>query len=187
MSSIITDVAILLINILTMWCKSSLDHNNLPLQLIVLTFTCLPAFSSLSPSESHNLCNRGFPTFKGKLCVNIHLCVLWVNAVIQISHFTCECFSQMTPAMHHLLVHICAPTYPCVLVPVGQSAVAKSVCDAGLEMAAGLGWTEVDWFMRSRRMVWATVTWIWRLRPRWHWDLVDINTNQSQKPCSEWG
>lgn len=58
----------------------------------------------------------------------------------------------MTPAMHHLLVHICAPAYPCVLMPVGQSAVAKSVCDAGLEWQED--WAEPKWTDSRRAVEW---------------------------------
>lgn len=93
--------------------------------------------------------------------------------------------------MQHLLMYVCVPTYlPVCVMPVGESVQQLCLSVRLACVADGPDWTGLEWTGLIRAepengSACCDLDLTGDHCPRWHWDLVDINTSQSQKPCSE--
>lgn len=88
-------------------------------------------------------------------------------------------------------VRVCAylPTCVCVM-PVGESVQQLCLSVRLACVVDGPDWTGLEWTGLIRAepengSACCDLDLTGDHCPRWHWDLVDINTSQSQKPCSE--
>lgn len=88
--------------------------------------------------------------------------------------------------MQHLLVYVCVCLPTCVCeMPVGESVQWLCLSVKLACVADGLDWTGLIRAEPKNGSACCDLDLTGNHCPRWHWDLVDINTSQSQKPCSE--
>lgn len=167
-------------------------HANNYLLLPLLVPASLPALpSAVNPSHP---CVRGSPGSEVKICV-LFSGVHTPSQSRQPDPALPKCFCLMEPKQWCssgwcvcVYANVCVPVLVCEM-PVHESVQSLCLSLRLASVADGLDWTGLDWSVQSQRTVLLAVTWIHleSCRPRWHWDLVDINTSQSHKPSSESG